>query len=576
MSMNCLSYLKKYKKEMIIGPLFKLFEAILELAIPFLMGRIIDHSIPEKNLREVWILGAIILLFGVVGLLFSLTCQYFASKAANGFGRDLRKAMFAHIHTLSYQEIDQVGSNYLVTIMTTDINQLQNTINRMIRLVMRAPFILVGSVICAFIMNVTMGWIMLAVVPILALILFLLMRPASKKYLSVQRKLDHLSLLTDENLSGARVVRAFQKEEDACIQYETETKAYQKLALHIQRFTSLLNPLTYTVIQLAIIAILYFGGHEVQQGLLSQGDIIALVNYMNQILLALLVVSDLVILFTKATASYTRCNVILRFKSSIQSGAVQNVKKENVPYYSFQNVSFSYPKSENEALEQIQFSFYHGETVGMIGGTGSGKSTILALMERFYDASHGTILVDGIPITSLDLSYLRKQIAIVDQKTVLFKGTIRSNLQMAASHATDEEMWRAIHIAEANFVDQYAEGLDYIVEEGGKNFSGGQRQRLAIARAVIQNPQLLILDDATSALDFLTDLKVRKNIRQELKNTTLLFISQRSSSIRHADRIFVIDTGMIVGNDTHENLLQNCEVYREICASQAKKEGECA
>lgn len=571
---NCMSYLKKYKKEMIIGPLFKLFEAILELMIPFLMGRIIDHSIPEKNLREILFLGGMILLSGVIGLLFSLTCQYFASKAANGFGRDLRKAMFAHIQTLSHQEIDQVGSNYLVTIMTTDINQLQNTINRMIRLVMRAPFILIGSVICAFIMNVNMGWIVLAVVPLLALILFLLMRPASKQYLSVQKKLDHLSLLTDENLSGARVVRAFRKEEDACAQYEAETKSFQKLSLRIQRFTSLLNPLTYAVIQLAIIAILYFGAKEVHLGFLSQGDMIALVNYMNQILLALFVVSDLVILFTKATASYARCNVILRFESSIQNGEDINQEQKNTPYYSFQKVSFSYPKSENHALENLNFSFYHGETIGMIGGTGAGKSTILSLMERFYDATDGNIYVDGIPITSINLSHLRKQIAIVDQKTTLFKGTIRSNLLMAAPEASKEEMWRALHIAEAHFVEQYQEQLDYPVEEGGKNFSGGQRQRLAIARAVIQNPQLLIMDDATSALDFLTDLKVRKNIRNELSNTTLLLISQRSSSIRYADRIFVIDTGMLVGNDTHENLLKNCEVYREIYESQIKKEGE--
>lgn len=576
MMKNCMSYLKKYKKEMIIGPLFKLFEAILELMIPFLMGRIIDHSIPEKNLREILILGGLILLSGVVGLLFSLTCQYFASKAANGFGRDLRKAMFAHIHTLSHQEIDQVGSNYLVTIMTTDINQLQNTINRMIRLVMRAPFILIGSVICAFIMNVNMGWIVLAVIPFLGLILFLLMRPASKQYLMVQKKLDHLSLLTDENLSGARVVRAFRKEEDACAQYEAETRSFQKLSLRIQRFTSLLNPLTYAVIQLAIIAILYFGSKEIDFGSLTQGDMIALVNYMNQILLALFVVSDLVILFTKATASYARCNVILRFESSIQDGKKKNQAQKNTPYYAFQQVSFSYPKSDNYTLENLNFSFYHGETIGMIGGTGAGKSTILSLMERFYDATDGEIYVDGVPITSLDLSFLRKQIALVDQKTTLFKGTIRSNLRMATPEATEEEMWRALRIAEAHFVEQYPERLDYPVEEGGKNFSGGQRQRLAIARAVIQNPQLLIMDDATSALDFLTDLKVRKNIKNELSNTTLLLISQRSSSIRHADRIFVIDTGMLVGNDTHENLLKHCEVYREIYESQTKKEGECA
>ncbi len=569
---NSLSYLKKYTKECIFGSFFKLLEAIFELMIPFIMGDIIDICIPSYNMHYVLVKGAIMIGLGLLGFGCSLTCQYFASRVANAYGRDLRKAMFHHIHELSNAEVNQIGTENLVTIMTTDIDQMQNTVNRFIRLVVRAPFIIIGSIICAFIIHFKLGLVFLVTTVVLAIIIFFIMRPASKRYQKVQAKLDHLSLLNSENISGTRVVRAFLKEEQAYDHYQKETDEYRKESMGIIRFTSLLNPLTYAVIQLGIVALLYLSGLEVQVGNLTQGNVISVINYMNQILLALLVVSNLVILFTKAASSKVRLDRIFALTSSIVSKDEKVEAKENTPFYQFIDVNFRYPGSENDALEHITFSFQHGESIGMIGGTGSGKSTILYLMERFYDVRSGQLLVDGKPIQSLSLEDLRKEIAVVDQKVALFKGTIRSNLLMSKSDATDEEMLEALRLAEAYFVFDYKDGLDHEVVEGGKNFSGGQRQRITIARALLRKPKLLILDDATSALDYLTDKKVRENIHHHLKDTTLFFISQRATSISKMDQIIVMDNGEMVGNGTHEELLKSCEVYQEIYESQTKKE----
>ena len=571
---NCLSYLKHYKKEMIIGPSFKLLEAILELLVPLMMAKVIDEGIPNGDQAYILKIGGLIILFGFLGLGCSMICQYFASKAGNGYGKELRKGLFEHLHSLSFQEIDRIGSGNLVNIMTNDVNQLQNAVNMFIRLLIRSPFLIVGSVVCAFLINWKMGCIFLAVIPIISLILWFFMKKASKKYLAIQKKLDELSSLTEENVSGSRVVRAFHKEEESEQRFEQETKHYQKNAMSIAKWTSLLNPLTYAVINVAILAILYFGAFEVRTENLSQGDIVALVNYMNQILLALIVVSNLVSILTKATASYKRCNEFMSITSSMKNGAEKAFSSPNA-LYEFKNVSFYYPNSENPVIENLSFKIHRGEIVGLIGGTGSGKSTILALIEHFYDATKGEVLVGESAIQNIDTRDLRTRVALVDQKATLFKGTIRSQFLMVKHDASDEEIWEALRFAEADsFVKDFDDGLDHIVEENGKNLSGGQKQRISIARAWIRHPELLILDDSTSALDYLTDAKIRHKLHALLSEMSILMVSQRTTSLQNADRILVMDNGRLVGEGTHSELLNTCSVYREINESQVKEEGE--
>lgn len=569
---NCLTFLKKYKKQVILGPLFKLLEAIFELIIPLLMGRIIDIAIPNYDMKYILIMGGVIILLGILGLICSLTCQYYASYAANGYGRDLRKAMFKHINSLSHQELDQIGSANLINIMTNDIDQLETTINFYIRLLLRAPFIVVGSVVLAFFVNYKIGLIFLVATIVLSLIIFLIMRPAAKRYLAIQEQLDNISRLSNENLSGMRVVRAFNKQEEALKRYQNATKMHKNQTRQVISFTSFLNPLTYAIIQLAIIAILYISSIEINIGTLKQGEVISVVNYMNQILIAIVAVSNLVMRFTKAMASYKRCNRILNLTASIQGKEVINQEEKNRPFIEFKDVSFFYPNSENKALENLNFKINHGDTLGIIGGTGSGKSTIISLIERFYDASEGLIYIDGIDIRDINLDYYRSQIALVEQHASLFKGTIRSNLLMSNPNASEEDMKMALCAAEANFVFDYPSQLDHRVEEDGKNFSGGQKQRLTIARALLRNPSLLILDDSTSALDYLTDKKVRSNIAKNYPLCTIIIVSQRATSIKYATNILVIDTGEIVGQGSHEQLLNNCEIYQEIYESQIKKE----
>ncbi len=569
---NCLSHLKKYRLQTIFGPLFKLLEAIFELIIPLLMGKIIDEAIPNHDLHYVLVMGAIIIGLGVLGLICSLTCQFFASRVANAYGRDLRKDMFQHINSLSHQELDQIGTANLINIMTNDIEQLQTTINYFIRLLLRAPFIVIGSIVLSFIVNVKIGIIFVITTIILSIIIVLIMKPAAKRYLAIQGRLDTLSRLSSENLSGTRVVRAFNKEDDAIQTYAQETRNHKQQTRHVISFTSLLNPLTYAVIQLAIIAILYFSAIEINVGSLSQGDVIAVVNYMNQILISIIAVSNLVVRFTKASASYKRCNRILNFTSAIQSGAITNVASDDAPFISFKDVSFYYPNSQNKALDHLSFSIHNGEIIGIIGGTGSGKSTIISLIERFYDASEGEIIIDGNSIKDLDLEAYRHQISLIDQHAALFKGTIRSNLLMSNEDASDEEIMDALKNAEAHFVWEYEDGIDHFVEEGGKNFSGGQRQRLTIARALLRRPRLLILDDSTSALDYLTDKNVRSNIKRNYPSSTVIIVSQRATSIQHADQILVIDTGELVGIGQHNDLLVNCDIYREIYETQTREE----
>lgn len=574
-----LSYLKKFKKQLILGPVFKLIEAIFELIVPMIMALIIDKGIylDENgiviggNANYIVKMGIVIVVLGILGLLSSFTCQFFASRASQGYGTELRNALFAHIQSLSHHELDQVGSSNLVNIMNNDVNQLQLAVAMLIRLVIRAPFLVIGGLIMSFLIHYQIGFIFLITIPIISLCLFFIMKKSAAKYHQVQKKLDDLSLISSENLTGSRVIKAFNQQEEEIKKFSKKTVEYQDEAIQIAKITSLLNPLTFLVVNIAIVILLFFGGRFVNIGTLSKGNVIALVNYMNQILLALIVVSNLVVIFTKAKASLERCNRIFSLQSSLKSGNQQIEIKDNQPILSFENVSFKYPNSENYAIENISFQLYLGQTLGIIGGTGSGKSTILQLIEHFYDATDGKIYFANQKMENIALEQLRKEVGLVSQKAVLFKGTIASNFLMAKEDATEEEMIQALKIAEAyDFVSKYDDFLAHPVEEGGKNFSGGQRQRLSIARAVLASPHLLILDDSTSALDYLTDFNVRKNIQQHFQNLATILISQRANSLKNADLILVIDDGKIVGKGTHLSLLENCAIYQEIYASQNK------
>lgn len=568
---KCTHYLKPFTKRLIIGPIFKLIEAIFELIVPILMALIIDEGVKYQNKTYIYSVGAIIIVLGVLGLGSSLVCQFNASRASQGYGTLLRNAIFRKINSLSPKELEKVGSDALINIMGNDINQLQLAVAMLIRLVVRAPFLVLGSLIAACIINLKIGLIFLVMVIFIALILYFVIKESSKRYTKVQDKLDDLSVITSENLKGAREVRGFAMQAKEEERFEKEVKRYQREALTIAKISALLNPLTTIVANFSVIAILYFGGKMVEIGTLSQGEVIALVNYMNQILLALIVVSNLVVIFTKAYASLKRCDALLALNSSIENGTVLTLNEETEDLLVFHHVSFAYDVITETSIEDISFTLKRGQTLGIIGGTGSGKSTIVQLIERYFDVTTGTIDYTGKPIQMIDLHTLRSSIGLVQQKAVLFKGTIRSNLQMAAPMATEEEMMRALEVAQAaDFVLEKG-GLDSVVEENGRNFSGGQKQRISIAMALVKQPKLLILDDSTSALDYMTDAKVRKGIQDFAKDMTCIIISQRASSLKEANQILVLDEGKMMGMGTHQSLLNSCEVYQEICASQESR-----
>lgn len=568
---KCTHYLKPFTKRLIIGPIFKLIEAIFELIVPILMALIIDEGVKYQNKTYIYSVGAIIIVLGVLGLGSSLVCQFNASRASQGYGTLLRNAIFRKINSLSPKELEKVGSDALINIMGNDINQLQLAVAMLIRLVVRAPFLVLGSLIAACIINLKIGLIFLVMVIFIALILYFVIKESSKRYTKVQDKLDDLSVITSENLKGAREVRGFAMQAKEEERFEKEVKRYQREALTIAKISALLNPLTTIVANFSVIAILYFGGKMVEIGTLSQGEVIALVNYMNQILLALIVVSNLVVIFTKAYASLKRCDALLALNSSIENGTVSTLNEETEDLLVFHHVSFAYDVITETSIEDISFTLKRGQTLGIIGGTGSGKSTIVQLIERYFDVTTGTIDYSGKPIQMIDLHTLRSSIGLVQQKAVLFKGTIRSNLQMAAPMATEEEMMRALEVAQAaDFVLEKG-GLDSVVEENGRNFSGGQKQRISIAMALVKQPKLLILDDSTSALDYMTDAKVRKGIQNFAKDMTCIIISQRASSLKEANQILVLDEGKMMGMGTHQSLLNSCEVYQEICASQESR-----
>ncbi|WP_418223713.1 ABC transporter ATP-binding protein [Clostridium isatidis] len=569
-----LPFFKSYKKELILGPLFKLIEAILELFIPIVMIKIIDIGIPNNDINYIIRIGFILILLGLVGLTFALICQYYASIASQGIGANIRTALFEHINKLSYKEIDTIGTSTLITRLTNDITLIQNGIAMLIRLGTRSPFVIIGSTIMAFAINFQLALIFLITMPIISAILFLIMKKSVKIYKEIQKKLENISLITKENIEGVRAVKAFSKEKREIERFGKGNAAYSEENIKALKVSSLLNPLTSIVMNFAIVFILYFGANKVNLGISTQGEIIALINYITQISLALIVFSQLVITLTKGYTSLIRVSEILEVNPSLIENnnelSITSVDKRK-PLIEFRNVYFTYNNSQEYSLKNISFKINKNETVGIIGGTASGKSTIINLLCRFYDTTKGEILINGINVKNYSFKELRNLISLVPQKSVLFSGTIRSNLELGNKNLNDIELKRVLDISMASdFVNKLEDKYDAKVLKGGKNFSGGQKQRLSIARALAKNSEILILDDSLSALDFSTDLQVRKKLKEEVKNKTIIMISQRASSLKNADKIIVLDNGEVKAIGTHDELLDTCYVYKEIYYSQSK------
>ena len=568
-----LPYLKNYKKQVVIGPIFKLLEAIFELMVPLVMAKIIDIGVKNGDYGYVVKSGFTLLVLGFLGLFCALVCQYSAAKASQGFGTDLRNDLFSHINSLSHSEIDMVGTSSLITRLTNDVNQLQLAVAMFIRLAFRAPFIIIGSAVMAMTLDLKLSIVFLFAIPLISLTLFWVMSKSIPFYSNIQKKLDKISLITEENLEGARVIRAFSKEENEKKRFFDASDDFTIASINVSKISALLNPLTSIIMNFAIVAILWYGGYRVNIGALTQGQIIAFVNYMTQISLTLVVFANLVVIFTKAFASGERVQEILEINSSITDENAKISPVFNSPKVEFKNVSFSYKGSNKNSLSNANIKVNTGETIGIIGGTGSGKSTLINLIPRFYDVTEGEVLVDGVNVKDYNLNSLRDKIGIVPQKAALFSGSLRENMTLGNKNASDEEIKKAFDIAQASeFVSSLSEGLDTAILQGGKNLSGGQKQRLTIARALVKNPEILILDDSASALDFATDAKLRKAIKEETKNMTVFIISQRATSIKNADKIIVLDNGNIVGIGSHNELLKNCKVYKEICLSQLSSE----
>lgn len=569
-------YLKKFKLFVIIGPAFKLIEAIFELIVPLVIKNMIDVGISTGDTSYVLRMGGVLVLLGAVGLCSTLVCQRSAAIASQGVGTVIRDDMFGKISELSHERRDKIGTPSLITRITSDINQLQVAVAMLIRLVIRAPFLAIGAIIMAMSINLRISLIFLAATVLIFLVIFLIMSKSVPYFKSIQKKLDRISLITRENLSGARVIRAFSGEERERTRFYEACDDYTDSAITVSKLSALLNPLTLVIVNLAIAAIILLAGKPVNEGSLTQGDVIALVNYMNQTLQALIVVANLFVIFTKAAASATRVNEVLDCESDIVDAVNAAYPPEPAKVkVRFDNVCFRYPDSEENALDDISFEISEGETVGIIGATGSGKSTIIGLIPRFYDVTSGTVQFDGADIRTLPRKELRDRIGLVPQKAMLIGGTIADNLRFGAPNATDEELWQACELAQAaEFIRTKPDGLYSPVSQGAKNLSGGQRQRLTIARALASKPEVLILDDSASALDFATDAKLRTALAKLSQETSLtqIIVSQRVSSIRHADKILVMDDGRIAGVGTHDTLKRDCDVYLEICRSQLREE----
>ncbi len=571
-----LVFLKEYKKETILGPLFKLLEASFELFVPLVMATIIDVGILKSDKPYIFRMCLILVALAIVGLVCSVTAQYFAAKAAVGFSTKLRHALFSHIQTLSFAEMDTVGTSTMITRMTSDINQVQSGVNLVIRLFLRSPFIVLGAMIMAFTVDVKAALVFVVTIPLLSIVVFGVMLISIPMYKKVQGALDKVLGHTRENLAGARVIRAFHKEEEEIKAFEKSNTFLTNFQIVVGRVSALMNPITYIIINVSIIAVIWIGGKRVYGGYITQGEVVALVSYMSQILVELVKLANLIINVTKSVACGNRIAELLEMKSSITDASITNpdktadVLQEGIV---FSNVCMKYASSCEEALTNIDFVAKRGQTIGIIGGTGSGKSSLVHLIPRFYDVSSGAVYVDGKDVREYEIEELRNKVGIVMQKAVLFAGTIEENLRWGNPDATEEQLWKALEIAQAADVVRGKEGgLSYRIEQGGKNLSGGQRQRLTIARAIVKDPDILILDDSASALDFATDAKLRAALRALQGNKTIFIVSQRTSSIQFADNIIVLDDGEMVGIGVHNELLLKCDIYREIYESQFKKE----
>ena len=571
-----LCYLKEYKKESVLGPLFKLLEATVELFVPLVVAAIIDTGIGNQDRGYVVKMCLVLVLLGLIGLAFSVTAQYFAAKAAVGFVTTIRHVLFGHIQKLSYAELDTQGTSTLITRMTSDMNQVQNGVNLTLRLLLRSPFVVIGAMVMAFTIDVKAALVFVVGIPALAVVVFGVMLACIPLYRKVQNRLDKVLGLTRENLTGVRVLRAFCKEEEQEAEFQKQNQTLTDTQKFVGRISALLNPLTYVIINVAIIALIWIGAIRVDMGIITQGAVVALYNYMSQILTELIKLANLIINITKSVACGNRIQSVLEVEPSVKDGAttVSGDGEAGKSAYSvvFEHAGIRYPDAAQEAVSDITLNVRPGETIGIIGGTGSGKSSLVNLIPRFYDCSSGAVYVDGRNVCTYGLTELRDKIGVVPQKSVLFAGTIRSNMQWGKPDATDEEIFAALEIAQAkDVVLKKEKGLDTEVEQGGKNFSGGQRQRLTIARALVKQPEILILDDSSSALDFATDAALRMAIGSMKHKPTLFIVSQRTSAIQYADKIVVLDDGSVVGIGTHEELMNTCEVYREIYDSQYKR-----
>ena len=562
-----LKYLKNYKKELVFGPFFKLLEAVFELIVPVVMAKMIDNGIGNNDSGYIFRMGGLIVLLGVCGLGFALTCQYLAARCAYGFGTELREALYRHINTLSYSGIDKVGTASLVNRLTNDTNTVQNGVNMFIRLAVRAPFLVIGAAVMAVMIDAKLAMIFFIAAPLISLVIFIIMRKTVPMYRKAQQKLDRASMLTRENLEGTRVIRAFSRQQEEIDEFREAVDDIADCSVAVGKISAILNPVAFMVMNLGIAAIIWFGGVRIDSGRLTQGELTAFTNYMTQILLALVVLANLIVIFTKAFASANRVSEVFAIEPEEDGTAQVSGDSENI--LEFRNVSFAYEAAGDSSVSGVSFTLKKGEMLGIIGGTGSGKSTLARLIPCFYRATEGEVLVSGRNVQEYSLSDLRRHIGYVPQKAVLFSGTVRSNMTWRKADASDEEVISALKTAQSwEFVSHKPEGLDAPVSQGGKNFSGGQKQRLSIARALVGKPDILILDDSTSALDYATDLALRKALKSDMAETTVIMISQRTTSIKDADRIIVMDEGQAVGIGTHEELLESCPVYQEIYRSQ--------
>ena len=571
-----LQYLKDYKKESILAPLFKMLEASFELFVPLVVAAIIDVGIAGLDRSYILKMGAVLVALALVGLICSVTAQYFSAKAAAGFATKLRHALFAHLQGLSFSQVDSIGTSTMITRMTSDINQVQSGVNMTLRLFLRSPIVVFGAMIMAFTVDVKAALIFVVAIPLLSLVVFGIMLVTIPLYKKVQQALDKVLGKTRENLTGVRVIRAFNQEEQETREFKERNEALTTIQKFVGKISAAMNPVTYVIVNGALIALIWTGALRVENGYISQGEVVALVNYMSQILIELVKLANLIILITKAVACANRIEAAFAIEPDMDieaKGGKKVQEKEDIVV--FDHVGLAYQGASEEAVSDISFTVKRGQTIGIIGGTGSGKSTIVNMIPRFYDATSGKVLIDGIDVKEYTIKELRQKIGMVLQKAVLFKGSIRENLKWGKEDATEEELMRALEISQAKeFVDTKEGGLDYRIEQGGKNLSGGQKQRLTIARAVVRDPEILILDDSASALDFATDAKLRQAIRGMKDKLTVFIVSQRASSIQYSDQIIVIDDGKRVGIGKHNDLLASCEVYKEIYDSQFRKEGE--